>query len=78
MDFLLILPSPPASLGTTEWYTNIIYTIGLGVSKNTVAGIAVLTHGITLGLIAVLGLTSLSSIGYGLFKTGESKSWGYE
>jgi len=78
MDFLLILPSPPASLGTAEWYTNIIYTIGLGISKNTVAGIAVLTHGITLCLIAILGLTSLSSIGYGFFNTGKSESRGYE
>lgn len=72
MDLLSILPSPPASLGTAEWYTNIIYTIGLGIPKNTVAGIAVLTHGITLCLIAILGLTSLSSIGYGYFNTEKS------
>lgn len=78
MDLLLLLPSPPAGLGTAEWYTNIIYTIGLGISKNTVAGIAVLTHAITLFLIALLGLTSLSSIGYGLFNTRKSKSRGYE
>ena len=72
MDLLSILPSPPASLGTAEWYTNIIYTIGLGIPKNTVASIAVLTHGITLSLIAILGLTSLSSIGYGYFNTEKS------
>jgi uncharacterized protein (TIRG00374 family) len=78
MDFLLILPSPPASLGTTEWYTNIIYTFGLGISKNKVAGIAVLTHAITLCFIAILGLISLSSIGYGFFKIGKSESRGYE
>ena len=78
MDFLLILPSPPANLGTAEWYTNIIYTIGLGISKNTVAGIAVLTHGITLCIIAILGLTSLSSIGYGIFNRGKSESRSYE
>jgi len=78
MDLLLILPSPPAGLGTTEWYTNIIYTIGLGISKNTVAGIAVLTHGITLCLISILGLTSLASTGYGFFNTGKSESRRFE
>lgn len=78
MDLLFLLPSPPGNLGTTEWYTNIIYTIGLGISKNTVAGIAVLTHGITLCLIAILGLTSLSSIGHGFFKAGKSESQAYE
>ena len=78
MDLLLTLPSPPAGLGTTEWYTNIIYTIGLGISKNTVAGIAVLTHGITLCLISILGLTSLASTGYGFFNTGKSESRRFE
>jgi len=76
MDFLSMLPSPPASLGTAEWYTNIVYTIGLGISKNTVAGIAVLTHGITLCIIALLGLTSISSIGVGFLNPKKTESPG--
>lgn len=67
MDFLSMLPSPPAAIGTTEWYTNIIYTIGLGISKNSVASIVLITHAINLFVIAILGFGSMISIGQGLF-----------
>jgi uncharacterized protein (TIRG00374 family) len=73
MDFLIILPSPPASLGTTEWYTNIIYTLGLGVSKNSVASITLLTHGINLCITGILGFISLTSIGHGIFQPRDQK-----
>jgi len=66
-DFLVILPSPPARLGTTEWYANIIYTFGLGISKNGVAGITLLTHAIILLILALLGVLSLITLGYGIF-----------
>lgn len=72
-DFLVILPSPPASLGTTEWYANIIYTVGLGISKNGVAGIALLTHAIILLILALLGVWSLTSLGYNIFGNGRVK-----
>ena len=68
MDFLVMLPSPPGSIGTTEWYTNIIYTIGLGISKNTVASMTLLTHGINLGIFIILGMISLAAIGEGIFR----------
>jgi uncharacterized protein (TIRG00374 family) len=67
MDFLVMLPSPPASIGTTEWYTNIVYTIGLGVSKNTVASITLLTHAIGLFIFGILGGICLTAIGQGIF-----------
>jgi len=83
MDFLVMLPSPPASIGTTEWYTNIIYTIGLGVAKNTVASITLLTHAIGLLIYGILGGICLTVIGQGIFsrdlggvrdRTGEQKA----
>ena len=67
MDFLVMLPSPPASIGTTEWYTNIVYTIGLGVSKNTVASITLLTHAIGLFIFGLLGGFCLIAVGQGVF-----------
>jgi len=72
-DFLVILPSPPASLGTTEWYANIIYTFGLGISKNGVAGIALLTHAIILLILALLGVWSLTSLGYSILGDSRAK-----
>ena len=72
-DFLVILPSPPASLGTTEWYANIIYTFGLGISKNGVAGVVLLTHAIILLILALLGVWSLTSLGYSILGKGKVK-----
>jgi uncharacterized protein (TIRG00374 family) len=62
-DFLAILPSPPASLGTTEWYANIVYTFGLGMSKSDVGGISLLTHAVNLCILGVLGMLCFASIG---------------
>jgi uncharacterized protein (TIRG00374 family) len=67
VDCLTILPQPPGSLGTTEWYANMIYTFGLGIPKNGVAAITLLTHALGLGILAVLGTASLGSIGGSLF-----------
>ena len=63
MDFLVILPSPPAGIGTTEWYTNIVYTVGLGIPKNPVASITLIAHGISLCIYGFLGCISLAAIG---------------
>lgn len=68
MDFLVILPSPPAGIGTTEWYTNIVYTLGLGIPKNPVASITLVAHGISLCIYGFLGCISLTAIGQGIFR----------
>lgn len=70
MDFFAMLPSPPASIGTTEWYTNIVYTVGLGISKNTVASITLVSHAINLFIIGILGMICLIAIGQGMFIRG--------
>ena len=74
MDFLVILPSPPAGIGTTEWYTNMVYTLGLKIPKNPVARITLVAHGISLGIYGFVGCISLAAIGENVF--GEN-AWGY-
>ncbi|MEK6646407.1 MAG: lysylphosphatidylglycerol synthase transmembrane domain-containing protein [Candidatus Firestonebacteria bacterium] len=52
-NLFYILPTPPGSLGTAEWYLSIIFIFGFSLSKELLPGI-ILFHHIVTGLIIVL------------------------
>jgi len=61
-NLAFILPSPPGSIGSNEWYATLIYSVGFGYSRPQVASGALFGHATTL-VVASAGALSLSSLG---------------
>jgi uncharacterized protein (TIRG00374 family) len=62
-NLAFILPSPPGSIGSNEWYATLVYAVGFGYSGAQVASAALFGHAMTTVIVAAAGALSLSSLG---------------
>jgi uncharacterized membrane protein YbhN (UPF0104 family) len=65
-NLAFILPSPPAGIGSNEWYATLVYTAGFGYDRTRVASGALFGHLMTTLVVAAGGALSLSSLGISL------------
>lgn len=62
-NLAFILPSPPGSIGSNEWYATLVYSAGFGYDSVQVASGALFGHVMTTLVVAIAGALSLSSLG---------------
>ncbi|PID28086.1 MAG: hypothetical protein CSB55_06110 [Candidatus Cloacimonadota bacterium] len=58
------IPQPPAQLGSNEWIMLIIFSLGLGMEKNSVSSIMIFSHTLTGILLSVIGIAGISFSGF--------------
>jgi hypothetical protein len=75
IDLLAIVPSPPAGIGSAEWYGTLVFATALGQSAGPTAAAALLYHVIWLLLVFVAGGLSITAVGEMLpRRTAEAKA----
>jgi uncharacterized protein (TIRG00374 family) len=65
-NLAFILPSPPGSIGSNEWYATLVYSAGFGYDSVQVASGALFGHAMTTLVVAIGGALSLSTLGLSL------------
>ena len=63
LDLLAVVPTPPAGVGTTEWYATLIFATGLGQPTGATAAAALLYHAAWLLIVFVAGGFSITAVG---------------
>ena len=63
MNLLYFVPSPPGSIGSTEWYFILLFQFGLKIPRDIVSSTAILVHFISSVLIVLIGLVCTSTLG---------------
>jgi len=61
MNLLYFVPSPPGSIGSTEWYFSLLFNFGLKISKEIVSSTAIIYHTLTSLIIIVIGLICVNT-----------------
>jgi uncharacterized membrane protein YbhN (UPF0104 family) len=59
-----VIPQPPAQLGSNEWIMLIIFSLGLGLEKNSVSSIMIFSHAMTGILLSIIGVIGISYSGF--------------
>lgn len=72
LDLLAILPAPPAGLGVAEWSVTFVFAWTLGVPVVATSVAALVSHGLWLLLVIVLGAFSASAVPGMLSRTTEA------
>jgi uncharacterized protein (TIRG00374 family) len=62
-NLAFVLPSPPGSIGSNEWYATLVYTTGFGYNSVQVASGALFGHVMTTLVVAAGGALAMSSLG---------------
>ncbi len=63
VDLLAIVPSPPAGLGSAEWYVTLVFSIGFGAPLAETAAAALLLHASWILLVTLAGAAAIRTIG---------------
>jgi len=61
MNLLYFVPSPPGSLGSTEWYFSLLFNFGLKITRGIVSSTAILYHTLTSIIIVAIGLICINT-----------------
>jgi|GEM_PF-3439486 len=75
VNMLYLVPTPPAGIGTTEWFYSIVFVFGFGIKAGDLSGVIVLWHVLASALIIILGLYSLVSLGARFFLLPDMSAW---
>ena len=62
LDLLAVLPAPPAGLGVAEWSVTFVFAWTLGANGLATSVAALVSHGLWLLLVLVLGAASASAV----------------
>ncbi len=59
LDLLAVAPSPPAGIGTSEWYPTLLFAIGFGLPRTAAAAAALLSHAAWIVIVTAAGATAV-------------------
>lgn len=63
INLFYLIPTPPAGIGTTEWFYSIVFVFGFGVDKNIFSYTILLSHILVAVYVFFTGIIALSMLG---------------